>query len=188
MRKEIEKRGDHDFSVFYDDNDKEIMEIGFPGSDCWWFFANANPVDITKDMEIYDLIADLMDQDYDFPPYQTFIGEKTPDKLVWYSDCYCNPSDQSSVDKVSCLTIQRIGEIFRLQCANKTFDGHGKTNYQRGVGFGACGNGGRVAINKKTGMNLGDDFIRKINNPLQGLTRRPKSKVKKPVQKKLKNE
>lgn len=178
-RKEPEQRGDHIYSVFYDDNDNEVMRIGFPGSDCWWDFRSARPVVITKDMELYDLLMNLMRQDYDIPSEQTFVPKKTKDELLWYSDCYCNPDDPRSVEAVSRLTIHIVEDVIILQCLNDSFDKIGKTNQLRGVGFGCCGNGSRIAINKKTGHDFGYDFILKVNNPLQkkkksNLTKKPK--------------
>ena len=176
-RKEIEQRGDHKYSVFYDENSNEVMSIGFPGSDCWWFFKSATPVVITKDMELYDLLINFMSQSYGIPKEQAFVAKKTEDTLIWYSDCYCEPDNPNSVESVGRLAVNVFEDVIILQCFNDLFDKRGLINQMRGVGFGCCGNGARLARNKNTGMQLGDDFIQLINNPL--LMPIPASKLEK---------
>ena len=86
---------------FYDDNNEEIMYIDHSTDECIWFFNSEKVVRINKDSELYELLNDLMDNNYEFQndELENYKDENT---LTWYSDCYYDPDDEWSLASVSC--------------------------------------------------------------------------------------
>ena len=91
---------------FYDDNEREIMYIDHSTDECIWFFNSEQVIKLTKESELYELINNLMNNNYLFQneDLQNYKDETT---LTWYSDCYYNPDDEWSLASVSCLNIKK---------------------------------------------------------------------------------
>ena len=170
MKKEIKNKR----VCFYDDNDNEIMHIDFKTDDCIWFFESDKKLTITKDMELHSLLSDFMAQEYSFQD-SLLRSSKNDSSLIWYSDCYYNPEDEWSVDSVSCLHIEKVGENFDIWCTKELDKKFTRPNKTYGVCFSPCGNG-IYTRNNKTGMTLQTEFVTMIYQPLMF---RPKQFTKK---------
>lgn len=153
---------------FYDDENQEIMYIDFSTDECiWYFFANGI-IEITSEMELYDLLNNLMNNSYEFsnkglPNYVS--NYKDNDKLIWYSDCYYNPDDDLSVASISCLNIERKEKVFKIYCLKKIDEIIDRKNKTYAICFSPLGNG-QYSKNLKTGLTFQDDFIISIYEPL----------------------
>lgn len=53
-----------DKTIYFYDNDKEIMYIDYSVDECIWFFNSNEPVLITENMELYNPLNTLMKQSY----------------------------------------------------------------------------------------------------------------------------
>ena len=92
--------------IIYDDENNEIMYIDHSTDECIWYFHSDNIINVTADMELYNLLYIFMNNYYDFGD-EILQNYKDSNKLIWYSDCYYNPDDKWSIASVSCLNIER---------------------------------------------------------------------------------
>ena len=99
-----------------EETNKIIMYIDYSTDECIWYFYNSEVITITKDMDLFELLRNIILQQYDFNNNEVLKSYKKNNKLVWYSDCYFNPNDEWSRNSVSYLTIEYLDGIFTLKC------------------------------------------------------------------------
>lgn len=160
---------------FYDDQDNEIMNIDFSFDDCTWYFKSNSIITITEDTELYSLLDNFMKNDYVFFD-EVFLNYKDNQKLIWYSDCYCNLDDEFSIANVSCLNIEKKDSCFNIWCTKKLDEIIDRNHKYYGIGFSPLGNG-RYSKNVNTGFTLQDDFIMQIYQPLLNKNKVLKNKL-----------
>ena len=51
---------------FYDDSNNEIMYIDHSTDECIWYFQSESIINITEDMELYNLLNNFMNNSYVF--------------------------------------------------------------------------------------------------------------------------
>ena len=149
---------------FFDDENKEIMYFDYSTDECIIGINTSEKITISKDMELYSLLEDFMNQNYVFPK-EELQNEKSDKKLTWYSDCYYNPDDKLSISSVSCLNIEKKEDCFEIWCTKKIDEILQIKTKRYVVAFSPCGNG-NYSRNKETGLTLQDDFIKYIYHPL----------------------
>lgn len=149
---------------FYDDNDSLIMYIDHSVDDCIWFFNTDNVITIIEDMELYNLLDNFMNQNYEFSN-GILKNYKDDNKLIWYSDRYYNPDDDFDIASVSCLNIIKENNCFKIWCTQKLDEIIDRTDKTYGIGFAPAGNG-IYSKNINTNLTLQDDFIQMIYHPL----------------------
>ena len=150
---------------FYDNDNNEIMSVDYPTDECIWYFGNSDVITITKNMDLFGPLKNIMSQQYEFYNDEVLKSYKDNNSLVWYSDCYYNPDDEWSRNSVSYLTIDYVDGVFKLKCTkplDEMIDRKVKTHI---IGFSPLGNG-KQAINIKTGLTLQDDFVLMIYQEL----------------------
>lgn len=149
---------------FYDNENSEIMYIEHCVDDCIWYFNSENIINVTEDMELYNLLEKFMNQNYKFND-EVLINFKDKNKLIWYSDCYYNPCDEWSTHSVSCLNIERKDKSFKIWCTKKLDEIIDRPHKTYGISFSPAGNG-KFSKNLNTGKTLQDDFINYIYQQL----------------------
>lgn len=149
---------------FYDDEDNEIMYIDHSADECIWYFNSDSIVNITSDMELYNLIDGLMNNSYVFNT-EVLQNYKDNNKLIWYSDCYYDPDDEWSMASVSCLNIERNNSSFKIWCTKKLDEMMTRTYKTYGICFSPARNG-KYSKNLNTGLTLQDDFVIQVYQPL----------------------
>lgn len=150
---------------FYDNDDNEIMYIDYPTDECIWYFKNSNEISINDDSELFELIKNIMLQQYEFNDYETLKSYKSNSKLVWYSDCYYDPNNDWSRNSVSFLTVEFINNTFKLKCTKPLDNMIDRKNKSHIIVFSPLGNG-KYAKNIDTGLTLQDDFVLKVYQKL----------------------
>jgi hypothetical protein len=149
---------------FYDDENNEIMYIDHSTDECIWYFHSDSVINVTADMELYNLLRSFMTNYYDFND-EILLNYKDSNKLIWYSDCYYNPDDKWSIASVSCLNIERNDFCFKIWCTKKIDEMIDRPHKTYGICFSPAGNG-KYSKNLNTGLTLQDDFITHIYQPL----------------------
>ena len=149
---------------FYDDENNEIMYIDHSTDECIWYFHSDSVINVTADMELYNLLRSFMTDYYDFND-EILPNYKDSNKLIWYSDCYYNPDDKWSIASVSCLNIERNDFCFKIWCTKKIDEMIDRPHKTYGICFSPAGNG-KYSKNLNTGLTLQDDFITHIYQPL----------------------
>jgi len=160
MKKIISNKTIH----FYDSENNEIMYIDHSTDDCIWYFQTESIINITEDMELYNLLNNFMNNSYVFND-EILPNYKDSNKLIWYSDCYCNPDDEWSIASVSCLNIERNDNCFKIWCTKKIDEMIDRPYKNYGICFSPAGNG-KYSKNLDTGLTLQDDFVNCIYQPL----------------------
>ena len=79
----------HKTIYFYDDENNEIMYIDHSTDECIWYFHSDNIINVTADMELYNLLYIFMNNYYDFGD-EILPSYKDSNKLICHSDCYYN--------------------------------------------------------------------------------------------------
>ena len=154
----------HKTIYFYDDENNEIMYIDHSTDECIWYFHSDNIINVTADMELYNLLYIFMNNYYDFGD-EILQNYKDSNKLIWHSDCYYNPDDKWSIASVSCLNIERNDNCFKIWCTKKLDEMIDRPHKTYGICFSPAGNG-KYSKNLATGLTLQDDFVIHIYQPL----------------------
>lgn len=143
---------------FFDEDDKEIMYIDYSTDECVWYFNNSDEIVITQEMDLFEPLKKFISQNYVFSDNEILQSRKYDNKLVWYSDCYYNPTDEWSRNSVSYLTIDYENDIIKLKCTklmDKLIDRKNKSHL---IVFSPLGNG-KFARNIRSGLTLQDEFV-----------------------------
>lgn len=109
-------------------------------------------------MELFEPLKELMNQQYVFGNDEILKSYKKDNKLVYYSDVSCNPSDEWSVKEVSYLTLEYIDNSFKLWCVKPLDEIIDREKKYHCICFSPAGNG-RYSRNVLTGFTLQSDFI-----------------------------
>ena len=149
---------------FYNEEDEEIMYMDFSADEFIWFFLKNEPISITKDDELFEYIDYIMNEKYIFG-IDHLQSKKSKDQLIWYSDCYYNPSDIMSVKAVSSLIINRINDKFIIHCKKPIYDIINKNNKTFCICFSPAGNG-KYSKNIVSNLSLQDDFALNVYQKL----------------------
>ena len=98
-------------------------------------FANhtGNTINITLNMELYDVLDDFMKNIYVFNN-DILKNYKDDDKLIWYS-YYYDPYDEWSTACVSCLSIERQDFWFKIWCTKKLDEIIDRPHKSQAIGF-----------------------------------------------------
>ena len=133
---------------FYDDENNEIMYIDHSTDECIWYFYSDNIINVTADMELYNLLYIFMNNYYDFGD-EILQNYKDSNKLIWHSDCYYNPDDKWSIASVSCLNIERNDNCFKIWCTKKLDEMIDRPYKTYGICFSPAGK-----VRKASGVDI----------------------------------
>ena len=150
--------------IFYDDNGEKLMHIDYSSDECIWYFYSDKEIIVTENMELYNLLNDLFQENYSFQS-SPLNDYKDDTKLCWYSDCYYDPDNLWQVASVSCLNIEKKEDYFKIWCYKKLDEMIDRKDKTYGICFSPLGNG-KYSRNINTGLTFQDDFIIKIYQKL----------------------
>lgn len=140
------------------DTNEMVMYIDYPTDECIWYFNNSELITITKDMDLFELLKNIISQQYKFNENEILKSYKSDNKLIWYSDCYFNPDDEWSRNSVSYLTIEYIDGVFKLKCTKPLDNMIDRKEKSHVIAFSSLGNG-KYTKNIESGLTLQDDFV-----------------------------
>ena len=149
---------------FYNELEEELMYLDHSTDECIWFFNSEKLIKITKDMELYDLLNNLFQNQYRFIQDE-LQGYQDENNLVWYSDCYYNPDDEWSKAAVSCLNIKKEKDYFLIWPTKKLDEMIERKNKTYCICFSPAGNG-KYTRNVNTGLTFQDDFVQMVYQAL----------------------
>jgi len=141
-----------------EDTNEMVMYIDYPTDECIWYFNNSELITITKDMDLFELLKNIISQQYKFNEDEILKSYKSDNKLIWYSDCYFNPDDEWSRNSVSYLTIEYIDGVFKLKCTKPLDNMIDRKEKSHVIAFSPLGNG-KCTKNIESGLTLQDDFV-----------------------------
>ena len=141
-----------------EDANEMVMYIDYLADECIWYFNNSELITITKDMDLFESLKNIMSQQYRFNEDENLKSCKSNNKLIWYSDCYYNPDDEWSRNSVSYLTIEYIDGVFILKCTKPLDSMINRKEKSHVIAFSPLGNG-KYTKNIESGLTLQDDFV-----------------------------
>lgn len=144
-------------TIYFYENEEEIMYIDHSTDECIWFFNSSNIIKVEKGSELFDLLNNFMSNNYLFSNDE-LKNSKDETSLTWYSDCYYNPDDEWSLASVSCLHIKKEDDIILIWPTKKLDEMLERKNKTYGICFSPAGNG-KYSKNINTGTFMQDDFI-----------------------------
>lgn len=142
--------------IIYNDG-KMVLELGFFADEFTITTYTDSNIVIARETDdfLYDELTRLMENNYTFGnPF----SEKTPDKIVWFSDQACDIENKSETDKVTRLVIEREGNCFKISTFNPFFQKLGFRRNSNVVALSPLGNG-FYAKNTDTGYNFQDEVV-----------------------------
>lgn len=161
--------------VFIVDNSKKQLETGRIGAEFVICVYTNNPIEITKELDksMYYNLNQLLENNYIFDNNNLSYQEKN--KIVWFSDCYCNIYDKNETDKINRLIIEKIEDKIKISYTNPYMKKKGFKKEQGVIGFSASGNGA-YSRNIDTGLTFQDDVVLTFRKILLSEYEIPKTK------------
>lgn len=155
------------------ENDELVLEQQFHADEFIWVVRSKEPIILHRENNetFYDELSEIMNNDYTFQSGVPSL--KTQNKLVWFSDQYCDLEDEESVRRINRLVIEKIDDTFRISVSNPFLE---ELNIKKSVyiiAFSPLYNG-YFTRNTKTNLTLQDDMAVIYQKLLQERGRRLK--------------
>ena len=141
------------------ENDELILEQQFHADEFIWVVRSKESIILHRENHetFYDELSEMMNNDYTFQSGVPSL--KTQNKLVWFSDQYCDLEDEDSVKKINRLVIEKIDDTFKISVSNPFLE---ELNIKKSIyiiAFSPLYNG-YFTRNTKTNLTLQDDMAR----------------------------
>ncbi|MBQ8192719.1 MAG: hypothetical protein IJZ46_01430 [Bacilli bacterium] len=171
------KRDVQNEKLYLIDNDKVLLETGRIGAEFVIHLYVNYPIVITKKLDeyLYINLKELLENKYVF--FNNQLSYQIDNKIVWFSDCYCDIEDSEESDRVSRLIIEYIDVQIQISYTNPFYE---KYNIDRDaiIAFSPAGNG-FYSRNINTGLTFQDDVAIAFYKTLVEDYVKSKKKVKK---------
>lgn len=171
------KRDVQNRKLYIIDNNEILLKTGRLGAEFIIHFYTKNKVIITKELDeyLYLNLKDLLENNYFFR--HSDLSYQKDNKIVWFSDCYCDIEDEEERSRISRLIIEYTDNQIELSYENPFYE---KYNINRDgvIAFSLAGNG-FYSRNEKTGLTFQDDVVLTFYQTLMKNYVKPKKKVKK---------
>lgn len=171
------KRDLENKKIYIMNNEQVLLQTGKLGAEFIIHFHTKNKVIITKELDecLYLNLKNLLENNYFFR--NSDLSYQTDNKIVWFSDGYCNIEDEEEKSRISRLIIENIDNQIQLSYENPFYE---KYNIDRDavIVFSPAGNG-FYSRNEKTGLTFQDDVVLAFYKTLIKDCVKPKKKVKK---------
>lgn len=171
------KRDVQNKKIYIIDNDQVLLETGKLGAEFIIHLYTKNKVIITKEIDecLYFNLKGLLENNYFFR--HSDLSYQTYNKIVWFSDGYCDIENEEETAMISRLIIENIDNQIQISYSNPFYE---KYNINRDgiIVFSPAGNG-FYSRNEKTGLTFQDDVIWAFYKTLTKDYVKTKKKVKK---------
>jgi len=151
------KRDIQNRKLYIVDNEQILLHTVKLGAEFIIHFYTKNKVVITKELDeyLYLNLKKLLENKYFFN--NTPLSYQKDNKIVWFSDCYCNIEDEEERSRISRLIIEYTDNQIELSYENPFY---AKYNIKRDgvIAFSPAGNG-FYSRNEKTGLTFQDDIV-----------------------------
>ena len=139
------------------ENDELVLEQQFHADEFIWVVRSKEPIILHRENNetFYDELSEIMNNDYTFQNGVPSL--KTQNKLVWFSDQYCDLEDEDSVKRINRLVIEKIDDTFKISVSNPFLE---ELNVKKSIyiiAFSPLYNG-YFTRNTKTNLTLQDDM------------------------------
>ena len=171
------KRDIQNKKIYVVDKNEVLLETGCIGAEFIISIYTKNPIIITKELDecLYLNLKILLENNYFFS--NSDLSYQTENKIVWFSDGYCDMDDEYERSRISRLIIENIDNQIQISYLNPFYEEY---NLDRDaiIAFSPSGNG-FYSRNEKTGLTFQDDVVWAFYKTLVKDYVKPKKKVKK---------
>ena len=141
------------------ENDELVLEQQFHADEFIWVVRSKEPIILHRENNetFYDELSEIMNNDYTFQSGVPSL--KTQNKLIWFSDQYCDLEDEDSVKRINRLVIKKNDDTFKISVSNPFLE---ELNIKKSIyiiAFSPLYNG-YFTRNTKTNLTLQDDMAR----------------------------
>ena len=151
------KRDLENKNIYIIDNEQVLLHTGKLGAEFAIYLYTKNPIIITKELDecLYTNLNQLLENEYVFA--SNGLSYKKDNKIVWFSDGYCDMEDEEEKSRVSRLIIENIDNQIKISYSNQFYEKH-NINRDAIIAFSPAGNG-FYSKNIDTGLSFQDDII-----------------------------
>ena len=112
------KRDLENKKIYIMNNEQVLLQTGKLGAEFIIHFHTKNKVIITKELDecLYLNLKNLLENNYFFR--NSDLSYQTDNKIVWFSDGYCNIEDEEEKSRISRLIIENIDNQIQLSYEN----------------------------------------------------------------------
>lgn len=170
--RDLEKR-----KIYLVENDKTLLETGRCGAEFSLCLSGDEPIIISKEVDesLYINLKQILENKYAF--YNHGFSYQEENKIVWFSDQYCDMEDLEETDRVNRLILEDLGEQIKISCQKPYDINHGIKSSEYFVAFSPCGNG-FMSRNLNTDLTFQDDIIQAFGRVLRCEIKKQKIKSK----------
>lgn len=139
------------------ENDELVLEQQFHADEFIWVVRSKEPIILQREGNetFFDELNEIMNNDYIFQ--KGVPSQKNENKLIWFSDQYCDLEDEDSVKRINRLVIEKLEDTFRISVHNPFLE---EMNIKKSIyiiAFSPLYNG-YFTRNTKTNLTLQDDM------------------------------
>lgn len=139
------------------ENGELVLEQQFHADEFIWVVRSKEPIILQREGNetFFDELNEIMNNDYIFQ--KGVPSQKNENKLIWFSDQYCDLEDEDSVKRINRLVIEKLEETFRISVHNPFLE---EMNIKKSIyiiAFSPLYNG-YFTRNTKTNLTLQDDM------------------------------
>lgn len=140
-----------------DEEGNLLLEQQYHADEFIWVIRTKEPIILQRETNetFFDELNEIMNNDYTFQSGVPSL--KTQNKLVWFSDQYCDLEDEDSVKRINRLVIEKINDTFKISVSNPFLE---ELNIKKSIyiiAFSPLYNG-YFTRNTKTNLTLQDDM------------------------------
>ena len=158
-------------------NDEILLKTGRLGAEFIIHFYTKNKVIITKELDeyLYLNLKGLLENNYFFN--NAPLSYQTDNKIVWFSDGYCDMEDEEEISRISRLIIEYTDNQIELSYENPFYEKY-NINGDGVIAFSPAGNG-FYSRNEKTGLTFQDDIKSSFYKTIIKEYVKPKKRIRK---------
>lgn len=139
------------------ENGELVLEQQYHADEFIWVVRSKEPIILQREGNetFFDELNEIMNNDYIFQ--KGVPSQKSENKLIWFSDQYCDLEDEDSVKRINRLVIEKLEDAFRISVHNPFLE---EMNIKKSIyiiAFSPLYNG-YFTRNTKTNLTLQDDM------------------------------
>ena len=139
------------------ENGELVLEQQYHADEFIWVVRSKEPIILQREGNetFFDELNEIMNNDYIFQ--NGVPSQKNQNKLIWFSDQYCDLEDEDSVKRINRLVIEKLEDTFRISVHNPFLE---EMNIKKSIyiiAFSPLYNG-YFTRNTKTNLTLQDDM------------------------------
>ncbi|MBO5375656.1 MAG: hypothetical protein J6A52_02265 [Bacilli bacterium] len=159
------KRNIADRKLYIIENGEVVLETDHIGGEFVVCIRTHNPIRITREIDdnFFSSLKELISNDYLFDGYG--LSYKQEQKIVWFSDQYCDIENEKDRKRINRLILEDKGDEVQISFENPLMNELGRKKKNNFISFSPGGNGA-FSKNINSGLTFQDDIVILFENTL----------------------